>query len=129
MFIYLALAYLTLINGFAFLTFSVDKRRAIMREWRIPEANLLYLALAGGWLGAKFGQHLLRHKTRKQPFRTLLNLVPLVWIGAAGLIAATPDELPAKAANILTDVFTPAPKHTANLPHRPTPRFFQRVSN
>jgi hypothetical protein len=33
-----------------------------------------------GWFGAKSGQYFFRHKTRKQPFGTLLNLVPVGWI-------------------------------------------------
>lgn len=66
------------LNLLAFLAFALDKRRAIRREWRIPEATLLTLALAGGSLGAKLGQRAFRHKTRKEPFRSLLNLILLV---------------------------------------------------
>ena len=29
----------------------------------------------GGWIGALCGQHLLRHKTRQEPFRTLLYAI------------------------------------------------------
>ena len=39
--------------------------------------TLLGLALFGGALGALLGQQLFRHKTQKQPFRTLL------WLAAA----------------------------------------------
>ncbi len=41
------------------------------------ERTLLLAALVGG-LGAWMGQHLLRHKTRKEPFRTQLGLVIVV---------------------------------------------------
>ena len=41
------------------------------------ERTLLLAALFGG-VGAWMGQHLLRHKTRKEPFRTQLGLVIIV---------------------------------------------------
>ena len=71
--IVIAVAFLVCLNAVAYLAFAADKARARRNEWRIPEANLLFLALCGGILGAKLGQRLLRHKTRKQPFKTLLN--------------------------------------------------------
>jgi uncharacterized membrane protein YsdA (DUF1294 family) len=43
--------------------------------WRTPEATLLLLAALGGAAGAMAGQQVLRHKTRKEPFRTLLWLI------------------------------------------------------
>ncbi|MGH1415038.1 MAG: DUF1294 domain-containing protein [Pelagimonas sp.] len=70
-----ALIYGCVINVAAFLAFWVDKRRAKTHEWRIPEKTLLGLAVAGGSPGAKLAQIRLRHKTRKQPFATLLNLI------------------------------------------------------
>lgn len=62
-------------NCLALLAFGVDKRRAERGEWRIPEGVLLKLALLGGWPGAKLGQALFRHKTRKQPFAGRLNVI------------------------------------------------------
>ena len=41
------------------------------------ERTLLLAGLFGG-VGAWMGQHLLRHKTRKEPFRTQLGLVIVV---------------------------------------------------
>ena len=38
------------------------------------ESTLLLAALFGG-VGGWMGQHLLRHKTRKEPFRTQLGVV------------------------------------------------------
>lgn len=52
-----------------FLAFAWDKQKARAGLWRTPEATLLLFGLIGG-LGAWMGQHLLRHKTRKEPFRT-----------------------------------------------------------
>lgn len=62
------------INVIAFLAFGWDKRLAEAHQRRIPERTLLALAIFGGALGALLGQQLFRHKTQKQPFRTLLWL-------------------------------------------------------
>jgi uncharacterized membrane protein YsdA (DUF1294 family) len=81
------LIYLAAINLATFLAFADDKRRSERGEWRIPERSLLTYAAAGGSLGAVLGQQILRHKTRKEPFRTHLRLVlatQTVLIGALG---------------------------------------------
>jgi uncharacterized membrane protein YsdA (DUF1294 family) len=71
------------INLIAFLAFGWDKRQAERDGSRIAERTLIGLALFGGALGALVGQQVFRHKTRKQPFRTLL------WLAAAiNLLAA-----------------------------------------
>ena len=72
--------YLVLVNLWSYWAFRADKQRATIGDWRIPESRLLALALMGGWAGAKIGQRRFRHKTRKQPFGTLLNIVPIVWV-------------------------------------------------
>jgi len=49
--------------------YASDKRRAKKQgAWRTPEAMLLRLNLAGGWLGGAWGQWGLRHKTQKPSF-------------------------------------------------------------
>ncbi|MFN3837886.1 MAG: DUF1294 domain-containing protein [Brevundimonas sp.] len=74
--------------GFA--AFASDKRRARAGVWRTPESTLLLCGLIGG-LGAWIGQHVFRHKTRKEPFRTqfgiavALHLI-LLAAGAAWII-------------------------------------------
>lgn len=62
-------------NLVTYFAFIADKRRAINGARRISEATLLTLALIGGSIGAKAAQRQFRHKTRKQPFATLLNLI------------------------------------------------------
>ena len=82
--------YLAVINLVTFAAFRADKRAAVRRERRFPERSLLLMTALGGWAGALGGQHLLRHKTRKEPFRTqlygiiLAELVALVaWAALA----------------------------------------------
>lgn len=64
-----------LLNGICFAAFAWDKRCARRQTWRVPERTLLTLAAAGGSIGAVLGQLFLRHKTRKEPFRTHLRLI------------------------------------------------------
>lgn len=82
-------ALLLLVNILTFSVFAHDKKQARLGEWRVPEKTLLSLAFFGGWFGAKLAQRKFRHKTRKQPFRGLLNVIPMVWalIGAVVLVA------------------------------------------
>lgn len=73
----------------AFAAYRIDKTAAQKGRWRIPEATLHLLALIGGWPGALIAQQLLRHKTRKQPFRSVfwitvvLNILALGWMVSA----------------------------------------------
>ena len=66
-----------------FVAFGIDKRQAMRGKWRIAEATLHLLALAGGWPGALTGQRLFRHKTRKARFQlitwTMVLLHLAVW--------------------------------------------------
>jgi uncharacterized membrane protein YsdA (DUF1294 family) len=65
------------INVIAFCAFGWDKCQSIRSGPRIAERTLIGLAVLGGALGALIGQQVFRHKTQKQPFRTLL------WCAAA----------------------------------------------
>jgi len=61
-----------------------DKAQARRHGRRVRESTLLLIAVFGG-AGAWMGQHLLRHKTRKEPFRTQLGaaiVVHLIGVGA-----------------------------------------------
>jgi uncharacterized membrane protein YsdA (DUF1294 family) len=69
------LGYLALVNATAFAAFGWDKRCAMTGDRRIPERTLLGLAMIGGSLGAVAAQQMFRHKTRKEPFRTVLWLI------------------------------------------------------
>lgn len=73
---------LILINAWTILRFWQDKQRAIARERRISEADLLGLALIGGSPGALLARRLFRHKTRKEPFGTRLFVIVALQAGA-----------------------------------------------
>ena len=77
-----ALSWLLFVNGWTVVRFWQDKQWAIARQRRVPEADLLWLALIGGSPGAFAARHLFRHKTRKEPFSTRLMLIAAVQIGA-----------------------------------------------
>ena len=68
----IAAAYIGMINIVGFLSFAWDKQCAVQNTRRIPESKLLSIALIGGTIGSISAQHLLRHKTRKQPFKSFL---------------------------------------------------------
>lgn len=79
------------VNLWTVLAFWQDKARARAGEWRIPEAQLLGLALIGGTPGAFLARRLFRHKTRKQPFGTLLWVIAVAQVGlAVGLLVPLP---------------------------------------
>ncbi|EGQ7696847.1 DUF1294 domain-containing protein [Vibrio vulnificus] len=55
-------------------------------RWRTPESTLHLLSLLGGWPGALLAQFLLRHKSKKQPFKFILwltitlNIAGFLWL-------------------------------------------------
>ena len=55
--------------------------------WRVPEAVLHLLALAGGTPAAFAGQQLLRHKTRKPGFRAWSWAIVAIQLAAIGVWA------------------------------------------
>lgn len=57
-----------------FIIYARDKKAAQKGGWRTSEKTLHLLALLGGWPGALLGQKILRHKSRKQPFKVILWL-------------------------------------------------------
>ena len=71
-----------------FAAYGLDKDAARRRAWRIPEATLHVLSLLGGWPGALLAQAAFRHKTRKQPFRTVFWLTVVANLALLALIVA-----------------------------------------
>ena len=78
-------------STFAFGLYAGDKSAAQRGTWRTSESTLHLLALVGGWPGALVARQVLRHKTTKQPFRTIFwitvvaNCVALGWWLVSGV--------------------------------------------
>lgn len=70
--------YVIIINLIAFIVYGIDKRKAMLHQWRIPEATLLMLALIGGSIGAWFGMQFFHHKTRHPKFYIGVPLILIV---------------------------------------------------
>jgi len=47
---------------------GIDKHKAKKKQWRIPERTLFLSAAIGGSIGAMYGMHLFRHKTKHKSF-------------------------------------------------------------
>jgi len=62
----------------SFLLYGWDKRQAKLDRWRAPEKNFHLLSVLGGWPGAIAGQQFFRHKTQKQPFRSMFWLTVIL---------------------------------------------------
>lgn len=77
-------------SAVTFIAYAIDKSAAQKGRWRTSEGTLHLLSLIGGWPGALIAQSVLRHKSRKQPFRVvfwltvILNCAALAWL-------STPD--------------------------------------
>lgn len=69
---------LFLINLLTFIVYWFDKKAAQKQARRVPERTLHLLSLLGGWLGALVAQQKLRHKTQKQPFKSIFYLTILL---------------------------------------------------
>jgi uncharacterized membrane protein YsdA (DUF1294 family)/cold shock CspA family protein len=71
---------------FTFIMYAVDKSAAKKGSWRTQENTLHLLSLAGGWPGALIAQQKLRHKSKKQSFRSIfwatvcLNCCAFFWL-------------------------------------------------
>jgi uncharacterized membrane protein YsdA (DUF1294 family) len=83
-------AYL-IISLTCFVAYAIDKSAARNGGWRTPERSLLLLGLACGWPGGLLAQQWLRHKTVKQPFRSMfwasvaVNVAGFLWLAQRAL--------------------------------------------
>ncbi len=62
------IVYMLFMNALTFILYRADKKRAVARQWRIPESVLLGLSLLGGCVGAFTAMRVFRHKTRHARF-------------------------------------------------------------
>ena len=75
--------YLIIINVIGFLAMGIDKHRAKMMEWRIPEKTLFLITLFGGGIGTIAGMYTFRHKTKKKYFTIGLPTILIIEIISA----------------------------------------------
>ncbi|MBX5221634.1 DUF1294 domain-containing protein [Rhizobium sp. NLR8a] len=81
------IALLLALNLIVFSIYFLDKQAARQGGWRISERSLLTLALIGGSLGALAAQQILRHKTKKEPFRSILAAILILHGALATMLA------------------------------------------
>ncbi len=79
--------WLLAINTATYAAFGIDKARAVAGRRRISERDLLILAMVGGMPAALLARQTFRHKTRKQPFSTILLLIATIQVGAVAGVA------------------------------------------
>lgn len=72
------LIFLAVMSVIAFILYGVDKRKAIKKAWRTPEAVLLGFGFFGGAIGALLGMKAFRHKTKHWYF-WFVNIVGIAW--------------------------------------------------
>ena len=65
-----------------FLWYAKDKSAARKGAWRTPESTLHLMSLVGGWPGALIAHQMLRHKSKKQPFRLIFWITVMLNCGA-----------------------------------------------
>lgn len=82
----MAIIYLILINLAGFAAMGIDKRRAIHRQWRIPERTLFGIAFLGGSVGSILGMEVFRHKTKHLSFRAGMPAILILQLAAVYLI-------------------------------------------
>ncbi|WP_244630997.1 DUF1294 domain-containing protein [Aureimonas sp. ME7] len=85
-------AYLVVVNVAGYGAMVLDKGKARCGDRRIPESKLLGLALIGGSVGTILAQQLMRHKTRKEPFRTILIAIVALQIALLLALATARPE-------------------------------------
>lgn len=72
--------YFVIINIVGFASMGIDKRKAIKRAWRIPEATLFLFAFLGGSIGSILGMQIFRHKTKHWYFVVGMPLILILQI-------------------------------------------------
>lgn len=79
------LVYYVIINLVLFGAMGIDKYKAKKDLWRIKEATLMILALAGGAVGGFLGMKIFHHKSRKWYFYVVFAAgiilhIALLWL-------------------------------------------------
>ena len=70
------LIYILTLSVITFIVYTIDKIKAQVKAWRIPEKALLTLSVIGGALGGLVAMYTVRHKTKHWYF-TLINVLSI----------------------------------------------------
>ena len=84
--------YFVIINIVGFAIMGIDKRKAMKRAFRIPEATLFIVALIGGSVGSILGMQVFRHKTRHWYFVFGMPAILIVQIALLIFLLTGPIE-------------------------------------
>ncbi len=78
--------YLFIINAIGFIVMIADKHFSRNNHHRIPEINLLLVAIVGGSIGTLIGMYTIRHKTRHKLFTIGVPVILAVQLLAAAYV-------------------------------------------
>ncbi len=84
--------YFVIINIVGLAIMGIDKRKAIKRTFRIPEATLFMVALIGGSIGSILGMQIFRHKTRHWYFVIGMPLILIIQIAIVVFLLSSSIE-------------------------------------
>lgn len=80
------LIYILIINLIGLSMMGIDKYKAKIKAWRIPESNLFLIAIVGGSIGSLAGMFIFRHKTKHwsfligMPLIIVIQLALIIWL-------------------------------------------------
>ena len=77
------------ISLFTLILYGIDKIKAKLGAWRIPEKVLLFFSIFGGGIGGALGMLLFRHKTRHWYFAVINTFGVLLQLGIIGYLFFT----------------------------------------
>ena len=76
----LFVSYLVIINLVAIILMYIDKQKAKKHQWRISEDTLIGVSIIGGGIGALWGMHVFRHKTKHWSFKIGIPFLMIVQV-------------------------------------------------
>lgn len=83
----IAVICLLVINLIGFALMGIDKHKAKMKKWRIPEKTFFIVTALFGGIGSMLGMYTFRHKTKHWYFAVGIPLITVVeYAAAVGLI-------------------------------------------
>jgi uncharacterized membrane protein YsdA (DUF1294 family) len=79
-------------NVLGFALMGIDKRKARMHAFRVPEATLFTIAILGGSIGCTAGMYAFRHKTKHWYFKFGMPIIILLQVVMIAVLIYLPIE-------------------------------------